>query len=219
MIKTGSECPLIRDICEMYREKRVSAQTKAYVEAHLAVCTQCREYYQEQESSTKADAERSRYARVAKKIRNRRILLLLLVMALVTGSFIAAFQTYQVVSISGSCMEPSIRDGEKYILNKWTYKLGTPEKYDIVIYREEGIYYTSRIYALPGEKVSIEQGEINVDGTRTESFTNLPDTYRMDLTGLGVDEYLLITDNFQQSDHGCQIVSKGDIVGRVWITH
>ena len=42
MIKTGSECPLIRDICEIYREKRVSTQTKAYVKAHLAVCNQCR---------------------------------------------------------------------------------------------------------------------------------------------------------------------------------
>lgn len=218
MIKTGSECPLIRDICEIYREKRVSTQTKAYVKAHLAVCNQCREYYQEQENSVKADAERSRYAGIAKKIRNRRILLLLLVMALVAGSFTAAFQTYQVVSISGSCMEPNMHDGEKYILNKWAYKLGNPEKYDVAIYRKDGIYYTSRIYALPGEEVSIEQGKIYVDGMQTESFTNLPDSLRMSPTELGREEYLLITDNFLQSDQGCRIVSKRDIVGRVWLT-
>ena len=57
-----------------------------------------------------------------------------------------------------------------------------------------------------------------MDGMQTESFTNLPDSLRMSPTELGREEYLLITDNFLQSDQGCRIVSKRDIVGRVWLT-
>ena len=57
-------------------------------------------------------------------------------------------------------MEPTLSDGDNLIVDKISYRLHDPERFDIIIFPyqyEENTYYIKRIIGLPGETVYIER--------------------------------------------------------------
>jgi signal peptidase I len=75
------------------------------------------------------------------------------------------------IRVDGSSMEPTLQSGEFVIVNKLTYKLGTPEIGDVVVFhypRDPEQEYIKRVIGLPGDKVVITDGQVYVNGQLLE---------------------------------------------------
>ena len=130
--------------------------------------------------------------------------------------------------VSGSSMEDTLSDGDNLIVDKISYRLHNPERFDVVVFPyqyEDDTYYIKRIIGLPGEVVYIDSngtiyinGEELVEDYGTEIMLNagLASSEIM----LGPDEYFVLGDNRNNStDSRFEAVGniKGDdIVGRAW---
>ncbi len=87
-------------------------------------------------------------------------LLLGLVLALVLQIFI------QPTVVYGQSMEPNLHDHERVILEKVSYRIGTPARGDIVVFPIEGepLPLIKRVIGLPGETVEVRNGQVLMDG-------------------------------------------------------
>lgn len=89
--------------------------------------------------------------------------------ALVARRFIAA------TKVSGDSMFPELHDGDKLLLNKTAYGSKGPEYGDVVVFNEPGKkdkYLIKRVIGLPGDHIVIRNGEISVNGEKTnDDFT------------------------------------------------
>lgn len=140
-----------------------------------------------------------------------------------------AFLTFvaQRTIVDGSSMESTYHDGENLIVNKLAYRLGDPERFDVVVfepYEDESVYYIKRVIGLPGETVRIDEaGNIYINGEiLDEHYGKEPIMIRglaeNEIT-LGADEYFVMGDNRNNSldsrfeDVGN--VSRDQITGRI----
>jgi signal peptidase I len=60
--------------------------------------------------------------------------------------------------VSGSSMVPNFHDKEYILVDKWTYRLGQPERGDVIIFKypnNPSEYFIKRIIGLPGETVLV----------------------------------------------------------------
>jgi signal peptidase I, bacterial type len=71
--------------------------------------------------------------------------------------------------------QPMIKDGDLYV----TFRLSSPARGDVVVYRHDGTISFGRVYALSGERVQITPQAVLADGFRqpdSEGYdTGLPD--------------------------------------------
>ena len=88
---------------------------------------------------------------------------------------LALFLTYLVAryvasktTVDGVSMYPTLLNGETVVIDKFAYKIGDPERFDIVVFEEETSdtgYYIKRVIGLPGESVTIDRrGNIYING-------------------------------------------------------
>ncbi len=131
--------------------------------------------------------------------------------------------------VSGTSMEDTLSDGDNLIVDKLSYRIHDPERYDVIVFPyqyEENTYYIKRIIGLPGETVKIDaSGNIYVNGEL------LPESYGTEVIRnaglasseiyLGEDEFFVLGDNRNNStDSRFEAVGniKGDdIVGKAWV--
>lgn len=68
--------------------------------------------------------------------------------------------------VDGGSMTPTLRDGERILVEKITYLFSTPRRGDIVICHYPGYfqYCVKRVIGLPGETVSIQDGYVHING-------------------------------------------------------
>lgn len=67
--------------------------------------------------------------------------------------------------VKGSSMVPNFHDKEYILVDKWTYRLGRPERGDVVIFRYPGNpkeYFIKRIIGLPGETVLVGNNTVTI---------------------------------------------------------
>jgi signal peptidase I len=73
------------------------------------------------------------------------------------------------IRVDGDSMEPTLISGEYVIVSKLSYRLGSPQRGDIIVFhpppnpKEE---YIKRVIGLPGDQVTIENGFVSVNGQR-----------------------------------------------------
>lgn len=135
--------------------------------------------------------------------------------------------------VEGSSMEPSIQDNDRIYISKLSYRIGEPERFDVVVFpydRDTNKNYIKRIIGLPGETVNLdrETGNIIIDGVVLEEhygketirdFGN--QTYPLTVPE---GEYYVLGDNRNFSHDSRRIdvgtIAKEDILGkaglRVW---
>jgi len=77
----------------------------------------------------------------------------------------AISERIRVESIS---MQPNLYAGDFVIVNKLAYKLGEPQRGDIIVFRyppdPDQTPYIKRIIGLPGDQIHIAEGEIFING-------------------------------------------------------
>jgi signal peptidase I len=70
------------------------------------------------------------------------------------------------IRVDGSSMEPSLHTGEFVIVNKLSYKFGSPDYGDVVVFhfpRDPEQEYIKRVIGLPGDHVQIYNGKVFVN--------------------------------------------------------
>jgi signal peptidase I len=110
---------------------------------------------------------------------------------------------FQPFFVRGASMYPSFASGDYLIINEIGYRIGDPERGDVIVFRppqEVKQFYIKRVIGLPGEVVKIEDGKVRVGKSEGE-LAELSEEYISDLTPgvthvtLGSDEYFLLGDN------------------------
>jgi signal peptidase I len=77
--------------------------------------------------------------------------------------------------VKGESMYPTFDNGQYLIVDEITYKLGEPERGDVIIFQFPNNlkeYFIKRVIGLPGETISIVDGRVYIkNSTNTDGFT------------------------------------------------
>ncbi|WP_223299020.1 signal peptidase I [Paenibacillus darwinianus] len=113
-----------------------------------------------------------------------------LVIVLLANRFV-----FNLSTVEGQSMEPTLEQHEWLFINKIGYRIGEPERGDIVILKDpsEQIdrkqFLVKRVIGLPGDTVEIRAGQLYVNGLQTvESYTDV---------------------NIEDSDYGPETIAEG----------
>jgi signal peptidase I len=110
------------------------------------------------------------------------------------------------VKVSGESMMPNFRDGSRHFINKLAYISSDPQRGDVVGLRApEGEVYLKRVIGLPGERLTFDFGQIQVNGIPLpEPYIDRPIPPKLMPANLklGTNEYWVIGDNRMTSVRG-----------------
>ena len=127
-------------------------------------------------------------------------------------------------------MGPNLSNGDVVLVNRLSYKMGDPQRGDIIAFKlkgnEEAHYYIKRIVGLPGETVSVSNGQIYINGKKLKENYDATKIEELGLLKepivLGADEYFVLGDDRQNSDDSRVAdignVGRSEIEGKVWYT-
>lgn len=132
--------------------------------------------------------------------------------------------------MSGASMEPTLADGTQIVINKASYQLGDPDRFDVIVFKQSGsehsYYNIKRVIGLPGETVVIEDGVIYIDGEELKEPIIVEEVRAAGLAGEAItleeNEYFVLGDNRNNSEDsrfaniGC--IVREDIIGKAWLT-
>lgn len=126
-------------------------------------------------------------------------------------------------------MENTLSDGDNLIVDKISYRLHEPKRFDVVVFPYEyqkNTFYIKRVIGLPGETVWIEEnGNILIDGIVLEEFYGREVIQEPGLAAepvtLDKDEYFVLGDNRNDSSDSRMPdvgnIRREDIIGKAWV--
>ncbi len=122
------------------------------------------------------------------------------------------------IRITGQSMTPELRSEDVVLMNRLSYDLGSPKRFDVVVFeREDKKPNVKRVIGLPGETVQIKNGQIYIDDKPLEADKGLG---QVSLAGLAEnpvvldeDEYFLLGDN-RDSSEDSRFVKIGNVKRR-----
>lgn len=124
--------------------------------------------------------------------------------------------------VEGHSMEPSFFDHERIVVSRLHYILGDPQRGDVVVLDlDNQIDLLKRIVALPGETVTMDEGQIFINGVALDEpyVAELCQTYSCQdrQWALGDDEYFVLGDNRNHSrdSHDFGPIKRSQIIGKV----
>ncbi|MBU1118989.1 signal peptidase I [Patescibacteria group bacterium] len=140
------------------------------------------------------------------------------------------FFLIQPFFVKGDSMEPNFSNKEYLIIDQISYRFSEPDRGDVVVFRypyDPSQYYIKRVIGLPGETVSVDDGEVIVYSDQHENGVVLREYYlTQDLVtpgeakfSLGEEEYFVLGDNRSASSDSrvWGSLPKANIVGKAWI--
>lgn len=128
------------------------------------------------------------------------------------------------VRVENVSMRPTLEPGQFLLVNRVSYKLGSPHIGDIIVFHAPGVSdldYIKRVIGLPGDEVRIENGIVSVNNQP------LYEPYQAEMpnySGTWVvpeGEYFVLGDNRNNSSdsHLWGFVPSEDIVGRALLIY
>lgn len=139
----------------------------------------------------------------------KQIFTVLLVGLLAYGAFhFFSRHVIQSVQIVGASMTPTLRDSERYVLNRWVYHMRDPKPQDIVVLRDpaDNCYAVKRIVAKQGDTVFVKDGRLFINGKLVDEPYLAPNTptyagpkYREQMWICGVNQFFVLGDNRNNS--------------------
>lgn len=130
--------------------------------------------------------------------------------------------------VDGSSMEQTLQDEDNLLVEKVSYHLKDPKRFDVIVFYPYGReqkekYYIKRVIGLPGETVRITGDTIYIDGAVLgEDYGKQPMTdpgIAENPVKLGEDEYFVLGDNREVSKDSRTIgaVNRKNIDGRAFL--
>lgn len=132
----------------------------------------------------------------------------------------------QSVSVVGISMVPTLRDTQRYLLNRWVFHVRAPRVTDIVVLRDpmDNGFSVKRVVALPGDQVLLKDGDVYVNGQKlsepylvrgTPTFMSAP--LNQVSFRCGEQQYFVMGDNRTRSidSRAYGPVPRGNILGLV----
>ncbi len=142
-----------------------------------------------------------------------------LVLALLINHFVA-----QTTYVLGQSMEPNLRDDEHLLIEKLSYRFGTPERGDVVVIQVDysEIPLIKRVIGLPGETVEVRDSQLYIDGQLTAE-PYLTDPLQRNFGPATVPEgYVFVMgDNRNNSNDSRYFgaIPMDQILGRAWVSY
>ncbi len=133
--------------------------------------------------------------------------------------------------VKGASMEPNFHDREYLIINEIGYRLGEPQRGEVVVFRypkDPQEYFIKRIIGLPGEEVKIKDGQVSIYNDENPDGLVLKEEYlgngtptianSEDRVKLSDDEYFVLGDNRTASLDSRVFgpLNRSFIIGKVW---
>lgn len=106
--------------------------------------------------------------------------------------------------VSGSSMVPTFANGDYLIVDKVSYKLSTPKRDDVVVFRypkDQTKFFIKRIIGLPGETIDIKGNDVIITNEEHKEGFTLDQPFVKNTTDnnthyeLKSDEYFVMGDN------------------------
>jgi signal peptidase I len=128
---------------------------------------------------------------------------------------------FRLPQVSGLSMEPHIWAGEFVLIDTLTYRFGPVRRGDIVAFRHGGSEaYLKRIIALPGERVAIAHGFVQINGQPfAENYVRYRDDRSAPAETVPPGSYYVLGDNRSNSDDSRDwgFVPGSEIIGKAWL--
>ena len=118
--------------------------------------------------------------------------------AIVTVFIVRSF-LLQPFLVNGASMEPNFSNGDYLLVDELTYRLRSPERGEVIVFRypgDESTYYIKRIVGLPGERVVFEKEGIRVFNDKNPSGFTLDETYLPASSKYADKEFLLSSSQY-----------------------
>lgn len=146
--------------------------------------------------------------------------------------FLAYFIVYYCIektNVIGSSMEKTLFAGDPIIIDKFSYRLTDPKRFDVIVFKQGGdehsYYNIKRIIGLPGETVIIKDGIIYINGEILEDIVNVDEMANYGLAAeeilLEDNEYFVLGDNrnYSEDSRFANIgnITRDEIIGKAVI--
>lgn len=150
-----------------------------------------------------------------------------ILVALVFG-ILVGISLFQSVTMQENSMEPTLQVGERFFVNRALYKVSSPKRDDIIVYKTSGsddaALHIGRVIGLPGETVQISNGNILINGEVSDENHDFPEISNAGVASSGISlesgEYFILGDNRNNSEDSrygdIGNINKKYIVGKVW---
>ena len=137
---------------------------------------------------------------------------------------------FQPFFVKGQSMEPNFDDGDYLIIDELTYRLRSPERGEVIVFRypaDPSQRYIKRIIGLPGETIGIDDGKVLVSNDG-ENFEVLDESAYLEssvqtagdmVLTLESDQYFVLGDNRAVSSDSRRWgpLQRENIIGRVYL--
>lgn len=137
-------------------------------------------------------------------------------------AFTISYVFFAQVLQQGFSMAPYINDGSIVLVNRLHKNLFPLNKNDVIAFYNNGQESIKRIYGLPGETITISNGNFYIDDIQIES-EDLRNSLSSNIeqnVKLGEDEYYVLGDNLDSSKDSrfsdVGNINRNDIIGKVW---
>ena len=153
---------------------------------------------------------------------------IIVALAVCTVLYLFLITPHEVV---GKSMDPSFKNGEYLIANKLAYRIGEPQRGDVIIFRHSATQdYIKRIIGLSGDEISLKDGRFYVNGILLDEtayldpavYTNGGAVLKEGETFVVPEgEYFVAGDNRPHSSDSRTFgsIEKTDIKGKAWIVY
>ncbi|BCN31584.1 signal peptidase I [Anaeromicropila herbilytica] len=122
--------------------------------------------------------------------------------------FIVPRYVIQRTVVDGPSMMNTLHSGENLIVDKVTYHISDPKRFDIIMFypygRDQKDYYVKRVIGLPGETIQIIGSDIYINNKKLEEHYGKDPITESGIAAepikLGKDEYFVLGDNRKVSE-------------------
>lgn len=127
--------------------------------------------------------------------------------------------------IEGYSMEPNFHNDQFLLVNKLAYKIGHPQRNDVIIFHyplNETKNYIKRVIGLPEDQVQVRAGQVYINGELIpEKYPIEHADYDYGPVTVGAGEYFVLGDNRPESSdsHFWGMVPARDVIGKAWVSY